>query len=141
MGTAYINWRQSANCQLGTAARFEPTELGADAAVTTAAHGAGRVSYVATVPNPAMSRSIARWLVPEPAKRRWAAADTVTVAAGRSRGRDIVFLSNWSDADASATTPAAMRDLVSGTLHAAGASILLEGRSAIVLEAASDSTE
>jgi beta-galactosidase len=122
-------------------ARFAQTELGADAAITTAGHGAGRVSYVATVPNPALSRSIARWLVPETAHGAWSAEAAVTVATGRSGTRDLAFVSNWSAADASVTAPTAVRDLVTGASHAAGASILLEGRSAVVLEATSDSPE
>lgn len=122
-------------------ARFAPTELGADAALTTAAHGSGRVSYLATVPNPAMSRSIARWLVPATAHGGWRAEPVVTVATGRSGTKSLAFVSNWSAGGASVRPPAAVRNLVTGETHAAGASILLAGRSAVVFEAASDSSE
>ena len=122
-------------------ARFEPTELGADAAVTTTPYGAGRVSYVATVPNPAFGRSLGRWLVAETAHSRWSAEDSVTVSTGTTDGSAVVFASNWSVEPTSIVAPLAVRDLVSGVTYAAGDSIPLERRSAVVLEATGDSTE
>ena len=122
-------------------ARFAPTELGADAAVTTTPYGSGRVSYVATVPNPALGRSIGRWLVPDTAQARWSADQTVTVSTGMADGHAVVFASNWSADPATIVAPFAVRDLVSGVSYAAGDSILLERRSAVVLEATGDSTE
>ncbi len=122
-------------------ARFAPNELGADAAITTTAFGTGRVSYVATVPNAELGRSIGRWLAPETAHEEWTAGATVTVSSGISAGRAIVFLSNWSATPSSAVAPYPLRDLVSGALHDAGVSIVLGARSAAVLEATSDSSE
>jgi beta-galactosidase len=121
--------------------RFEETELGAGAAVTTRSVGTGRVTYVGTVPNPALARSLARWLVPERATTAWSAGDTVTVATGTAGGKRIAFVSNWSPEATTVTAPHAARDLVSGEVHAAGASIPLERRAAVVLEATDDSAE
>ncbi len=122
-------------------ARFAANELGAEAALTTAPFGAGRVTYLPTAPNAALSRSIARWLVPERATAAWSAGDSVTVVTGTSAGRRIAFVSNWSSAPSEVVVPAGMRDLVSGARHAAGTRMLLEPRSAAVLEATDSSAE
>ncbi|PPF30798.1 beta-galactosidase [Rathayibacter tritici] len=121
--------------------RYEPTELEADAAVTTHAFGAGRVSSVGTVPNPALGRSIGRWLVPDTQKSQWHAGDSVSVSTGTTGHSRVVFLSNWSAAATSVTTPAPARDLVTGATYAAGDSVPLDRRGAAVLEIALDATE
>ncbi|PSL37276.1 beta-galactosidase [Labedella gwakjiensis] len=111
------------------------TEIGADAVLTTRAAGAGRVSYVATVPNPELSRSIARWLVPATAAREWSAADTVTVTTGSRPGRtDLAFVSNWSAHEAAVTPPSAVRDLETGEVLESGNTLTLGPRSAHVFE-------
>ncbi|MGN6325749.1 beta-galactosidase [Pseudolysinimonas sp.] len=122
-------------------ARFTANELGAEAALTSAPFGAGRVSYLPTVPNPALARSIARWLVPDRASAAWSAGPSVSVATGVSAGRRIAFVSNWSSTASEVVVPAAMRDLVTGAQHAAGSPLLLAPRSAVVLEATDSSTE
>ncbi|ROS58370.1 beta-galactosidase [Frigoribacterium sp. PhB160] len=119
--------------------RFPATEVGADAVMTTRASGAGRVTYVATVPNPELSRSIARWLVPATAVRAWAATDTVTVTTGsRPESPDLAFVSNWSAHEAAVTTPAAVRDLETREVVAAGTAVTLAPRSAHVFELVDD---
>jgi beta-galactosidase len=122
-------------------AEYDETELGARNAVTSRPFGRGRVTYVGTVPNPALSRSLARWLVPERATASWSAGAAVTVATGTAHGRRIAFVANWSPGATTVSAPYAARDLVSGEVHAAGASIPLERRAAVVLEAADDSAE
>ncbi|MDY0945731.1 beta-galactosidase [Frigoribacterium sp. CFBP9039] len=115
--------------------RFPATEIGADAVMTTRASGAGRVTYVATVPNPELSRSIARWLVPRTAARDWAATDAVTVTTGsRPDGPDLAFVSNWSAHEAAVTAPRAVRDLETGDVLEAGRTLTLTPRSAHVFE-------
>ena len=113
-------------------ASFRPTELGAGAAVTTRPTGAGSITYVATVPNPAFARSIARWAVPETAARRWGGPASVTVSTGEADARSIHFVSNWSAEPACVTAPADLRDLVAGTQYASGDTIPLEPRAARV---------
>ena len=120
---------------------FAKTELGAHAAVTTRRSGQGRVTYVATVPNRALARSLGRWLIPARATAEWSAASTVTVSTGRARGRRLAFVSNWAADEAKVTAPFAVRDLVSGHAYAAGDQVLLGRREAVVLEATDDSSE
>jgi beta-galactosidase len=141
-GAAGLAWVDILNLDGAEAlASFAPTELGAEAAVTSAPFGTGRVSYVATVPNPELGRSLGRWLVPETAHSRWTAGDAVTVSSGVSEGHRIVFLSNWSATPTTVVAPHRARDLVSDAEYSAGDAVLLEGRSAVVLEATGDSTE
>ncbi|MFT4229100.1 MAG: beta-galactosidase [Microbacterium sp.] len=121
-------------------ARFAATEFGTRAAVTTRAHGAGRVTYVATVPNPALARSIGRWLVPEPEHRRWNAPPEVTVATGRSGEAARAFVSNWSGSPHPVTAPCALRDLVSGETHGPGDTIVLDPRDTRLFEVATGRT-
>lgn len=122
-------------------ATFASNELGARAALTTARFGAGRVSYLPTVPNPALARSVARWLVPDRAVEVWGAGASVTVVTGVAGRRRIAFVSNWSSAASEVVVPARMRDLVTGVEHPAGAPLLLEPRSAVVLGATDSSAE
>jgi beta-galactosidase len=114
---------------------FSRNEWGADAAVTTSVFEKGRVTYVATIPNPPLSRSLARWLVPDGAVERWAADATVTVAGGVSGDVAFTFVSNWSADAASVVAPVSVRDVETGAEHPAGTRILLEPRSALLLEA------
>jgi beta-galactosidase len=119
--------------------RYTQTELGADAALTTHAFGSGRVSYVGTVPNPALSRSIGRWLVPVTQKSAWRADDAVTVSTGTTGHSRVAFISNWSATPTTVTAPASATDLVSGARYAAGSSIPLDRRGVVVLEVPGDS--
>ena len=122
-------------------ARFAPTELGADAAVTSRVFGRGRVSYVATVPNPALGRSLGRWLVPAPQRAAWQGGDAVTVSTGRAGASRIVFVANWSATPTTVTAPASATDLVSGAVYAAGDEMPLGRRDVVVLEVPDDSAE
>jgi beta-galactosidase len=122
-------------------AEFSPTELGTSAAVTTRGHGRGRVTYVSTVPNPALSRSLARHVVPDRAADQWNAGATVTVSTGTAAGRRIAFVANWSADDAEVTAPCLVRDLVTTETHPGGSRIPLPRRAALALEALDDSAE
>ncbi|KHK98794.1 beta-galactosidase [Microbacterium mangrovi] len=114
---------------------FSRNELGARTAVSTNVLGNGRVTYVATVPNVALSRSLARWLVPSRALDEWAAGPTVTVSTGSTSIGRLFFISNWSADCTSVTTPVAVRDVESGVDHPVGSSIPLGPRTALLLEA------
>lgn len=131
-GTSWVDALQVDDAEV--LLRFAPTELEADAALTTRAAGAGRVSYVAALPNPQLGRSLGRWLVPATQHGRWAAPPAVTVSTGRTGGSQVVFLSNWSATPTTVTAPAAATDLVSGARYAAGDQIPLDRRAAVVLE-------
>ena len=117
---------------------FAETELPLGAALTTRAFGSGRVSYLGTLPNRELARSLGRWLVPDTSAGAWGAGREVTVATGVSAGRRIAFVSNWSATPTFVTAPWAVRDILSGTAYAADARIPLERRAAVVLEATDD---
>jgi beta-galactosidase len=122
-------------------ATYAPTEIGATAAVTTRPAGRGCVTYVSTLPNPALARSLGRWLVPQPAEERWAAGPTVTVSTGTTPAGTVTFVSNWSSETASVRFPEPVRDLVTGARHATGSVLSLEARAAAVFASSGDSTE
>ncbi|WP_235472270.1 beta-galactosidase trimerization domain-containing protein, partial [Frigoribacterium sp. Leaf44] len=135
-GSAGTRWADVLHVEDATVVlRAAPTEIGADAMLTTRASGAGRVSYVATVPNPELSRSIARWLVPATAASAWAATETVTVTTGSRAGAPgLAFVSNWSAHEGTVTTPSAVRDLETREVVAAGTTLTLAPRAAHVYE-------
>jgi beta-galactosidase len=138
-GTDWIDVLQVENADV--LARYETNELGADAAATSHAFGAGRVTYVGTVPNPALGRSIGRWLVPDTQKSAWMAGDTVTVSTGTTETTRIAFISNWSATPTTVTAPTAATDLVSGATYAAGDVVPLGRRDVVVLEVTDHSAE
>ncbi|RXZ69412.1 beta-galactosidase [Agromyces albus] len=74
-------------------------------AVTTNVFGSGRVTYVGTVPDTDLARSILDWAVPSRLSRSWQATPEVTVVSGTAYSARVWFLSNWSAAIAGFTTP------------------------------------
>jgi beta-galactosidase len=123
------------------ALQFAESELEARAAVVTHRAGAGRVTTLATVPNPALSRGLAAWLVPHTAAGRWQAPREVSVSTGRGSGAPLTFVSNWSGLPASVVAPSPVRNIETGEHHAAGAQILLEPRGAAVFQDTDHSAE
>ncbi len=96
-------------------ARYEHPHFGEFPAVTTQRHGAGRVTYVGTVPDRALARSLSAWLAaeslpPDP----WRRGDAVRATAARGDGRTLRFVHNWSWEPAAFTPPAPVRDVLSG---------------------------
>ena len=92
-------------------AGYEHPHLRSFAAITTNAFGAGRVTYVGTVPDRALSASLARWLADTslPADP-WRAARPESVTCTSSvtpDGRVLRFLHNWSWNDVDYVPPAA----------------------------------
>ncbi|MFC5001776.1 beta-galactosidase trimerization domain-containing protein [Dactylosporangium cerinum] len=115
-------------------ATCQPNELGASAALTTRAFGAGRLSYLGTVPNAPLARSIARWAVPQTAARQWQAPEGVTVATGLANGRLLTFISNWTVQQTSVIAPAPALDLASHLRYARDEAVTLEPRAALVVQ-------
>ncbi len=113
---------------------FDANELGAGPALTTRVVGSGRISYLGTLPNTPLARSISRWLVPHVSRTAWGAGDTVTVATGRTADATIAFVANWSGEAATITPPVAVRDLETGTRHRRGETIRLGPRAASAFE-------
>ena len=94
---------------------YEHPHLGRWAAVTTHAHGRGRVTYVGTLPDRSLAVALARWLRPAPDAWDGPAAETVTVTSARNAaGGRLRFVSNWSWEATSFALPVAARDLLSG---------------------------
>jgi beta-galactosidase len=99
---------------------YEHPQLGRWAAITTHVHGAGRVTYVGTLPNRALAVALAEWLRP-PGAAWTQRPETVTVTGARNRdGRIVRFVSNWSWTPAAMPVPVAAEDLLSGAALAAG---------------------
>lgn len=106
-----------------TLAWYEHPQFGGWAAITTHAHGAGRVTYVGTLPNAALARSLAGWIarISLPADPWLARPETVTVTGARARdGRRLRFVSNWSWRRLAMPLPAPVSDLLSGGVLEAG---------------------
>ena len=105
-------------------ARYEHPHLREYAAVTTNRHGAGRVTYVGTVPDRALSRAIAEWLastsVEADAWRQPPHSSVRCTAAVRADGSVLRFVHNWSWTAAELTVPRAAADVLSGGELAAG---------------------
>ncbi|MFD1374262.1 beta-galactosidase [Actinoplanes sichuanensis] len=97
-------------------AEYAHPHFGRWPAVTTRAHGAGRVTYVGTVPDPSLAGAVLAWAVPAAGHRRWqpqSDTQTVTGATGRDGSR-LRFVHNWSFRESTFTLPAAVVDLSSG---------------------------
>jgi beta-galactosidase len=107
-------------------ARYEHPHFGRWPAITSVAHGRGRITYVGTLPDPTMAAALFRWLVP-PADGHWRTVPdsvTVTRATGRD-GRRLRFVHNWSWAPATVHLPVAVRDPLDGQDHDAGTEVTL----------------
>jgi beta-galactosidase len=105
---------------------YEHPHLGRWAAVTTHAHGRGRVTYVGTLPDSELAVALGRWLRPGPDP--WTdRPPSVTVTGARNReGERVMFVSNWSWDRVSVPLPVAARDLLSGTDLGPGGVLELE---------------
>jgi beta-galactosidase len=93
-------------------------------AVTSRAVGAGRISYVGTVPNRELAAAIVTWAVPAPLADGWVRDATVTLASGLAISGRVWFVSNWSPEAASVTPAIDLRD--GDTVVAGGSPLVLE---------------
>ncbi len=102
-------------------ATYDHPHFGRWPAVTSRAHGAGRVTYVGTVPNPALARAIFSHFVARP-KHGWSGLPaTVTASTARaSDGRRLHIVHNWSWNKVRVTAPVALVGVGSETRHSAG---------------------
>ncbi|MEO7720411.1 MAG: beta-galactosidase [Pseudolysinimonas sp.] len=113
---------------------YDHPEFGRFPAITTRVVGAGRISYVGTVPNPALAADIARWLVAEPIAAEWSREASVTVASGTAAaGVRLWFISNWSSDVATVTAPHAVTSAVTAETFAAHHTFSLEPWASLVL--------
>lgn len=107
-------------------AEYEHPHFGRWPAVATHTCGAGRVTTVGTVPDLALSRALARWLLDGLGQERpWdsrPASVTVTSARSRDGGR-LRFVSNWSWQPAELALPGDVEDVLSGERLGAGSAL------------------
>jgi beta-galactosidase len=107
-----------------TLARYEHPYLGEYAAVTTNRHGAGRVTYLGTVPDRTLAQAVAEWVastsVGPDLWRQPPDSSVRCTTAVAADGSVLRFLHNWSWAPAELTLPNAATDLLSGGELAVG---------------------
>ena len=96
-----------------TLARYDHPWFSTFPAITRNRHGKGLVTTVGTVPDPALARSLIADVV-TPLAQDWRRDPSVTVLSGSTPDGRVVFLHNWSAAQAMADVPTAALDLVSG---------------------------
>ena len=108
--------------------RYDHPHFGRWAAATTHAAGNGRVTYVGTLPDPALARSLARHLAPASrTSDRWRQdlPPSVTVHGATARAGRLRFVHNWSWQTAHVPLPVAATDLLSGSALDAGEHLTL----------------
>jgi beta-galactosidase len=92
-------------------------------AVTTNAHGEGRISYVGTVPNRVLGADLMRAFIPKRVADAWSIplGSPVTVTSGRvGDTRRAWFVHNWSGVPQSVAVPSAFLSLADSTEVPAG---------------------
>ena len=105
-------------------ASYDHPHFGRWPAITTHQVDAGRVTYVGTVPNHALGRSLFRMAVRKPIAGWTGLPSSVTVATARCRdGRRLHVVHNWSWDPVEVEMPGAYDDLAAATRTAAGRSL------------------
>jgi beta-galactosidase len=130
-GTAWIDGLETRGAEV--LVRYAHPEFGRFAAATTSKTGAGRVTTVGTLPNPAMASDLATWIAPDAIAGSWKHAPSITVSSGTTGERRIWFLHNWSSSLATAVTPAELSDPATGANHASGTELSLDPWACLVL--------
>lgn len=105
---------------------YDHPHFGEWPAVTTNVHGRGRVTYVGTVPNPALAGSLIAWATPGVAELWPGRPETVTVSSATGKdGRRVWWVHNWSWAEAAVPVGLGLRDVLTGDRVVAGDSLSL----------------
>jgi beta-galactosidase len=100
-------------------ASYDHPHLGRWPAITTNTYGRGRVTYVGTLPDPALARTLGRWLLARPPAvpgEDWShrpPSVTLTTATNAAAQR-LRFVANWSWDPVTLTVPASLRCVTSG---------------------------
>jgi beta-galactosidase len=93
--------------------RYDHPHFGRWPAVTTRALGAGRITYVGTVPNQDLARALCAWLVPHPRSGWRDLPGSVTATTATTPvGRRVHFVHNWSWDVATVTAPVNLHDVL-----------------------------
>ncbi|WP_369070619.1 beta-galactosidase [Kineococcus terrestris] len=110
-------------------AGYEHPHFGRFAAITSARHGAGRVTVVGTVPDPGTAAALAgRFAAPvlgedrrDAAARRWRGPEAVRVSSATAAdGTRVHVVHDWSWQPCEVVAPVALRDLLTGERVGAG---------------------
>ncbi|HEX8868000.1 MAG TPA: beta-galactosidase trimerization domain-containing protein, partial [Lentzea sp.] len=110
-------------------AEYDHHHFGRWPAITTRRHGAGRVTYVGTVPGRSLATALAAWLAPAPVSGWRNLPATVTATTGTSPdGSRVHVVHNWSGDRVQANAPVALTDLLDGAEVVAGGRIALGER-------------
>lgn len=115
-GTRWVDGLQVARADV--LARYEHPHFRRWPAITTRPHGAGRITYVGTVPNHALGIALFRWIAPA-ASAGLPAGVTVTGATSAD-GRRLRFVHNWSWDPVTVELAGDVRDVLGGTGHSSG---------------------
>ena len=98
-------------------ASYKHPHFGRFPVVTTHPHGSGRVTYLGTLPDPALGRAVAAWALRatglEPGWPGLPSQVTNTSATGTG-GRRLHFLNNWSWTPTSVRAGVGLRDVLTG---------------------------
>jgi beta-galactosidase len=97
-------------------------------AVTTHPYGAGRVTYVGTLPNPALGAAVARWVLDQAGVHPWPSGlpDSVRVCTGTTtEGTRVCYVFNWSADCVEVTLPVAANDVLAGEAVSANTPLAL----------------
>ena len=90
---------------------YDHPHFGQWPAITTRAHGSGRITYVGTVPNPALAAALFRWI--RPVSLTDLPSSVTVTSATAADGRRVRFVHNWSWDDHSLDLPAPVHDVLS----------------------------
>ncbi|MDH6622218.1 beta-galactosidase [Streptomyces sp. LBL] len=103
---------------------YDHPHFGRWPAVTTRRHGAGRVTYVGTVPGHDLAQALAAWMAPASGSGWQDLPASVTATTGTSPdGRHVHIVHNWSWEPASVPAPVDLTDALDGTSLPAGAAL------------------
>ncbi|WP_437773600.1 beta-galactosidase [Arthrobacter sp. KNU40] len=118
-----------------TLASYDHTVFDRFPAITTRTSGAGRITYVGTVPNKALAVDLCCWLAPQAVAGDWASspANRITVQSGTTPGGHVRFIFNWSGDSVTVTVPETVRNLETGVTVTAGSQLVIEPRGTQVL--------
>lgn len=117
--TRWVDLLESTGAE--TLLSYEHRHFGRYPAVTTAAFGEGRITTVGTVPNTALARDLAAWLVPDPHPAWGVLPAAVTVlGAGTRDGRRLHVVHNWGWEPQQVSVPAGAADALDPSRDLAG---------------------
>lgn len=137
-GAAAVGWMDELELEgAEPLAHYEHHTFGRHPAIVTHAHGRGRITYLGTVPNAELARSVARWALdvagidvlgtelPEPVR---------VTRARRPDGVRLWFVTNWSHDAITVPAPTAGRTVLADRTVAADAPLTLDPWDVTVLE-------